>query len=254
MANNVNIFSICCGFEEKIGVIKKHLEELQYYKLEIDKHLELIKNYIVKLKLKKGLWMKKIVQMIKKVIVTLNCQKVSLDTKEKIGELHGHSNSVTCVKFSPYHRFEDRRTVICSTSLDKTICFWDIQGHEYPILSVKYVSPELVLSNGTNIILSGSIDQSVRLWDVRSAKQINVFDDHTNIVTYNIVRFWDVRLNKQLDILKGNKGDAGLFCIKYLLLKKGNSTNQNINVNYLCYGARVLFNLRSTYKKILLKF
>ncbi|ETO07592.1 hypothetical protein RFI_29800 [Reticulomyxa filosa] len=426
MANNANVSSICCGFKGKISAIKKHLEESctfklidcefkkygcvdivtrfnykEHYKLEIDKHLELMKNYIVKLETKEGPLDEKKCANDQKGNCTFFNFKLSksfigsgdsvtsidyaitndyqllcsgsedntvyiwnIDTKEKIGKLHGHSNIVSCVKFSPYHRFADRRTVICSASLDKTICFWDIndnkvitklngpkgvtsitfspfssgeylcfgscdktvclydikrnktivfnghtdsvlcvdfsplknytsaetiggdsykicsgskdntiyiwdikslkyvnifKGHEYPILSVKYVSPELGLSNGANIILSGSIDQSVRLWDVRSAKQINVFDDHTNIVTCveylpigngqiicfgsldNTVRFWDVRLNKQFDILKGNKGDAGLFCIKYLLLKKGNSTNQNTNdnkyVDYLCYGA-----------------
>ncbi|ETO04388.1 hypothetical protein RFI_33009 [Reticulomyxa filosa] len=126
MANNVNVSSICCGFKGKISAIKKYLEESctfklmecefkkygcvdivtrfnykEYYKLEIDKHLELIKNYIVKLETKEWPLDEKKCANDQKG----NCNfKLSKNTKEKIGELHGHSNNVTCVKFSPYHR------------------------------------------------------------------------------------------------------------------------------------------------------
>ncbi|ETO05112.1 WD repeat protein [Reticulomyxa filosa] len=77
-----------------------------------------------------------------------------------------------------------------------------------------------------------------------------MFDEHTSVVSAveylsfgsnrdiicsgsfdNTIRFWDVRFNKQLDIIKGNKGDCGIFCLKYLPLKNEKSSNENTASN-----------------------
>ncbi|ETN98559.1 WD-40 repeat protein, partial [Reticulomyxa filosa] len=114
-----------------------------------------------------------------------------------------------------------------------------------------------------NTILSGSDDNSVRLWDIRSGKQIQVFDGHSSIVLSveysplviknsignsnvicsgsfdNTIHFWDIRSNKnQLYVIKGDKKeDNGIICLKFIVLKKKEKTN---NVKYdlnLCYGS-----------------
>ncbi|ETO33617.1 WD-40 repeat protein [Reticulomyxa filosa] len=119
-------------------------------------------------------------------------------------------------------------------------------------MSVKYGSNELL-----NTILSGSNDKSVRLWDVRSGKQIQVFNGHKNYVWSveyspfviknnlnvicsgswdNTIRFWDIRSNKnQLHIIKGDAEDDGrIICLKFILLKKKEKTKNDLN---LCYGS-----------------
>ncbi|ETO11679.1 hypothetical protein RFI_25697 [Reticulomyxa filosa] len=139
-----------------------------------------------------------------------------------------------------------------------------IESFEYGILKqqnnliVKYGQNELM-----NTILSGSRDKSVRLWDIRSGEQVQLFNGHYNCVyaveyspfaiknsignsnvicsgSYdNTIRFWDIRSNKnELYIIKGDeKEDDGIFCLKFIVLKKKENTK---NVTYdlnLCYGS-----------------
>ncbi|ETO34210.1 WD-40 repeat protein [Reticulomyxa filosa] len=117
-----------------------------------------------------------------------------------------------------------------------------------------------------NTILSGSDDKSVRLWDIRSDEQIQVFNGHTNwvwAVEYspfvikntdgvggnsnvicsgsldNTIRFWDIRSNKsELYVIKVYEEIA---CLKFIELKKNSNNNEkkvndDICVN-LCYGS-----------------
>ncbi|ETO32583.1 hypothetical protein RFI_04534 [Reticulomyxa filosa] len=96
-----------------------------------------------------------------------------------------------------------------------------------------------------NTILSGSRDTSVRLWDIRSGQQIQVFNRHTDQVLSveyspfvikngignsnvicsgsldNAIRFWDIRSNKnQLYMIKENKEYYEIYCLKFIRLKK----------------------------------
>ncbi|ETO08788.1 WD-repeat protein [Reticulomyxa filosa] len=106
-----------------------------------------------------------------------------------------------------------------------------------------------------NTILSGSNDKSVRLCDIRSGEQIQVFNGHTNTiwaVEYspfviknssgnsnvicsgsldNTIRFWDIRSNKnELFMIKGDdREDCGILCIKFIELKKKEKTK---NITY----------------------
>ncbi|ETO12058.1 WD-40 repeat protein, partial [Reticulomyxa filosa] len=92
----------------------------------------------------------------------------------------------------------------------------------------------------------GSNDKSVRLWDIRSNQQIQVFNGHTSdvyTVEYspfviknsignsnvicsgsrdNTIRFWDIRSNKnELYVIKGdNEKDDGIICLKFVSLEK----------------------------------
>ncbi|ETO01691.1 hypothetical protein RFI_35749, partial [Reticulomyxa filosa] len=114
-----------------------------------------------------------------------------------------------------------------------------------------------------NTILSGSDDLSVRLWDIRSGEQIQVFNGHKNTVYAveyspliiknsnidlnvicsgsidNTIRFWDIRSNKnELYMIKSDeKEDYGIICLTFIVLKKKDKTkNCTYDLN-LCYGS-----------------
>ncbi|ETO04354.1 WD-40 repeat protein [Reticulomyxa filosa] len=206
---------------------------------------------------------------------------------------NGHTKSVYGIEFSPFNGGR----YLCSGSYDKTIRLWDVEtskllhafnghegciwyvdisplqsnnnndnnnkmnniGYEYALTSIKYGSNELM-----DTILSGSYDKSVRLWDIRSGKQIQVFNGHTNcvnVVEYspfviknsignsnvicsgsfdNTIRFWDIRSNKnELYMIESKKKDCGILCFKFIALKKKENAN-NVTYNLsLCYEMKV---------------
>ncbi|ETO35549.1 G-protein beta WD-40 repeats containing protein [Reticulomyxa filosa] len=208
---------------------------------------------------------------------------------------NGHTNGVNGIEFSPFNNGR----YLCSGSDDKTICLWDVETseslhvfnghennvccvaisplqsnnrnnndnksnrHEHWISVVKYGSNELGINGGANTILSGSNDSSVRLWDIRSGQQIQVFNGHkysVYVVEYspfvvnnieiggnsnvicsgsydNTIRFWDIRSNKkQLYVIKGDYKDDGILCLKFFQLKKNRKGNNDCGIN-LCYGS-----------------
>ncbi|ETO34503.1 WD repeat-containing protein, partial [Reticulomyxa filosa] len=110
----------------------------------------------------------------------------------------------------------------------------------------------------------------VRLWDIRSGQQIQLFDRHKNDVTCveyspfviknssevingnsnvicsgsddKTIRFWDIRSNKnELYVINTNKK---VLCLKFIELKKRlNNNEKKSNVNScvnLCYGSNNL--------------
>ncbi|ETO26974.1 WD-40 repeat-containing protein [Reticulomyxa filosa] len=203
-----------------------------------------------------------------------------VETSKSLHIFNGHQDCVRCLDVSPLqssnnsydesNRFGGNGYTICSGSYDNTICIWDIEtakqsivfkGHYNVLMSVKYGSNEL-----GNTILSGALDKTVRLWDIRSGQQIQVFNGHTNTVfaveyspfvlnnieigrsnvicsgsVDNTIRFWDIRSNKEeLYLIKGDKKDDGVVCLKFIPLKKRRKNNeQKVNDSYanLCYGA-----------------
>ncbi|ETO18272.1 WD-40 repeat protein [Reticulomyxa filosa] len=156
-----------------------------------------------------------------------------------------HSRPVSCTKFSQYHYYNYHQNIVCSSSYDKTIRFWDIKNnkqlkilneHTDDIFSIEF-SP---FNNG-KYLCSGSRDETIRLWDIETYKILNIFNGHKNTVRcidfsslqnnnnnnkiggngYAIcsgsydktIRIWDIETTKQLNIFNGHT--SWVTCIKY---------------------------------------
>ncbi|ETO16644.1 hypothetical protein RFI_20695 [Reticulomyxa filosa] len=163
-----------------------------------------------------------------------------------------HSNYVICVKFSLYHYYNNRQNVVCSSSLDKTICFWDFKHNKQLQIFNEYAyganGIEFSPFSDGRYLCSGSYDYKIRLWDVETSKSLRVFNGHEGGVWcvdisplqsnnsnenksnnigviggngYTIcsgsfdktIRIWDIETAKQLNVLKGH--DNYVWSVKY---------------------------------------
>ncbi|ETO36612.1 hypothetical protein RFI_00450, partial [Reticulomyxa filosa] len=165
------------------------------------------------------------------------------------------------VKFSSYHYHNHRQNVICSSSINDTIRFWDFKhnnqlqifnGHTDIVNGVKF-SP----FNGGRYLCSGSNDKTIRLWDVETSKSLHVFNVHENIVycvdisppqsnnkddnnkMNNIdksVRLWDIRSGKQIQVFNGHKDYV--FSVEYVpFIIKNNIISSNVNELHIIKGS-----------------
>ncbi|ETO06094.1 hypothetical protein RFI_31302, partial [Reticulomyxa filosa] len=181
--------------------------------------------------------------------------------------------------FSSYHYHNHRQNVICSSSNDKTIRFWDFKhnkqykysmntqkvfmelnfhhlmvtirlwdvetskslhvfnGHKESVCCVD-ISPLQnnnkndnnnnkmnnigVIGGNGYTICSGSLDNTIQIWDIETTKQFNVFKGHDNFVMSvkygpnellntilsgsfdNSVRLWDIRSGGQIQVFNGH--------------------------------------------------
>ncbi|ETO33775.1 hypothetical protein RFI_03327 [Reticulomyxa filosa] len=170
----------------------------------------------------------------------------NIETNKQTQLSYGHSDSVYCVKFSPYHYHNHRRSVICSSSFDRTIRFCDIKdnqllqlfnGHTGWIGGIEF-SP----FNGGQYLSSVSGDNTIRLWDVETSNTLHIFKGHKASVWcidisplqsnnnndnnkdntigviggsgYTIcsgsydsnIHIWDIETTRQFILLKGHEG------------------------------------------------
>ncbi|ETO31829.1 G-protein beta WD-40 repeats containing protein [Reticulomyxa filosa] len=174
-----------------------------------------------------------------------------VENNKQIQSFNGHSSSVSCVKFSPYHCRNYRRNVICSASHDKTIRFWDIKDNQQWKICKEHTKGvcgiEFSQFNRGRYLCSASDDKTIRLWDIETYKSLHVFNGHeyavwciafSSLQSYNnknknnsigviggngyticsgssdrTIRVWDIETTKQLIVFKGHR-DA-VVSVKY---------------------------------------
>jgi WD40 repeat protein len=104
-------------------------------------------------------------------------------TGDGLATLEGHSESVNSVAFSP------NGAQLVSGSDDWSIRIWDmrmnevisvLRSHGYPVINVipSHAVTSVAFSPDGRQVVSGSMDNTVRIWDVQSTKQITLLQGH----------------------------------------------------------------------------
>ncbi|ETO00111.1 WD repeat-containing protein, partial [Reticulomyxa filosa] len=140
-----------------------------------------------------------------------------IETTKQFNILKGHDNSICSVKYGS----NELVNTILSGSEDKSVRLWDIRsdkqiqvfnGHTSYVNAVEY-SPFVVnndeIGGNSNVICSGSRDNTIRFWDIRSNKN-------------------------ELHIIKG---DSAIKCLKFKNSNKSNKNKKNDCGYNLCYGS-----------------
>ena len=142
-----------------------------------------------------------------------------------VGILNGHTDYVSSVAISSDNRH------ILSGSADKTICLWSMDGKMEKIFGIANNTDAASNSHTGNVysvafssdnthIISGSGDNTVRLWDVESGETVRTFNEHTGWVKSvamssdnnyilsgsfdKTIRLWDVESGKTIRIFNGH--------------------------------------------------
>ncbi len=134
---------------------------------------------------------------------------------EELGVLTGHTDTVTCLCFSP------DGTLLATGGNDRLIMLWSVQqqsssffkGHEGEITCLSF-SPD------GNHLASGSVDCTVKLWDVQKKEIIRTLDISYDVVSclsydnagiqlafgsFDTVYIWDVNQRKLSTKLQKNE-------------------------------------------------
>ncbi|ETO13410.1 WD-40 repeat protein [Reticulomyxa filosa] len=179
-------------------------------------------------------------------------------------QIFNEYGSVNAIEFSPFNGGR----YLCSGSLDKRIGLYDIEtskllhvfnGHKSYVWCVD-ISPLQSNNNKMNnigviggngyTICSGSCDNTIRIWDIETAKQFNVFNGHelwiksikygSNELSNTIlsgsndksVRLWDIRYGKQIQVFNGHTG-----CVRTVEYSPFVIKNNIGNSNVICSGS-----------------
>ncbi|ETO33323.1 hypothetical protein RFI_03785, partial [Reticulomyxa filosa] len=139
-----------------------------------------------------------------------------------------HTSGVSGIEFSSFNG-------------DNTIRLWDVEtlkslyifnGHEDEVRCVDMSPLQSNNNNESNnigviggngyTICSGSCDQTIRIWDIETTKQFNIFKGHAEVMSIKYgsnellntilsgsdddnVRLWDIRSGKQIQVFNGHK-------------------------------------------------
>ncbi|ETO34762.1 hypothetical protein RFI_02328, partial [Reticulomyxa filosa] len=154
---------------------------------------------------------------------------------KQVQMFNGHKCRVYGIEFSPFNGGR----YLCSGSFDKKISSKSLHifnGHKHGILCVNISSLRSNNKNDNNnkmnntgiiggngyTICSGSVDQTIRIWDIETAKQFNIFKGHQAAVNSvkqgsnellntilsgsndESVHLWDIRSDQKIQVFNGH--------------------------------------------------
>jgi len=194
------------------------------------------------------------------------------DDCENTMALRGHASAVLEVQWSTGEDF------LFSASADKTVGVWDpnvgerikkCKGH------ASFVNSCCPARRGPQLIVSGSDDSTVRLWDVRAKGCIDVLDcgfpvtsvcfsDHSDLVYSsgidNDIKVWDVRKNQVVMTMEGHTDTVTGMRLSpdgnFLLTNAMDQTVRMWDIRPYCQGNRntkIFQGAQHNFEKTLLK-
>ncbi|ETO15533.1 WD-40 repeat protein, partial [Reticulomyxa filosa] len=188
---------------------------------------------------------------------------------------NGHTSVVFGIEFSSFNSGR----YLCSVSYDKTIRLWDVEMYKplhvfngYKAIFCVDISP-LQSNNNDNdnkmnnigviggngyTICSGSLDKTIRIWDIETAKEFIVFKGHNRYVSSvkyasnelgidggantilsgsadTSVRLWDIRSGEQIQVFNGHT--HYVCAVEYSPFVINNNEASGCS-NVICSGSR----------------
>ncbi|ETN97129.1 hypothetical protein RFI_40402 [Reticulomyxa filosa] len=154
-----------------------------------------------------------------------------IETTKQLIVFKGHESGVRSVKYGSNELRNIGANTILSGSYDNSIRLWDVRsgkqiqlfnGHRSAVWDVEYSlfvikNSDEVVGGNSNVICSGSSD--------------------------NTIRFWDIRSNKELYIINVGNKNGGIYCLRFLQAKeKGKKTNISFLTQiFLPYAMKITY-------------
>ncbi|ETO15570.1 WD-40 repeat-containing protein [Reticulomyxa filosa] len=136
---------------------------------------------------------------------------------------------VNCVKFSSYNN--NNKNIICISSNDNNIRFCDFEHnnqlkklyvHKYRVNGIEFSS-----FNGGRYLCSGSLDNTVGIWDIETYKSLNFFKGHKNAIYCVDISPVHINNNNNTGIIGGNGytvcSSSSIKPLEYGILKQSNN-------------------------------
>jgi mitogen-activated protein kinase organizer 1 len=110
----------------------------------------------------------------------------SIEQNERICQTFDRAHS-SCLGRVQAVRFNEEATIIFSASIDGTVKMWDVKSREYDPIQILDDAKDSVTSIalGNNEILTASLDQRIRMYDIRYGKMYEDFIGH-NLTYINL--------------------------------------------------------------------